>query len=89
MDSASTGAEPAKCDSSSSPSSGFSKNRGRCETLSTTDGTVSFSDCQHAAASAAEKSQSVEDVPRWVPRCCGKPFLHGNVEALGFLFGMV
>lgn len=43
--------------------------------------------------SSSEISAIVEDgdnniVPRWFPRCCGKPILHGKPEALGWMLGM-
>jgi hypothetical protein len=87
MDGASTGAETT-ASGSRSPSKGWLKHRGRCETLSTTDGMVSIYDSQHAAEEEAQPEE-VEDVPRWFPRCCGKPFLHGKPEALGFFLGMM
>jgi hypothetical protein len=49
---------------------------------------VSIYDSQHAAEEEAQPEE-VEDVPRWFPRCCGKPFLHGKPEALGFFLGMM
>jgi hypothetical protein len=97
MDGASTGAETTCTSGSSTPSKGWLKNRARCETLSTTDGMASIYDSQHAvvvvataaATTTTTQPEDVEDVPRWFPRCCGKPILHGKPEAMGFLFGMM
>jgi predicted short-subunit dehydrogenase-like oxidoreductase (DUF2520 family) len=90
MDGASTVAETT-ASGSSIPVGECSKNRLRCETVSTTctDGAASLYDTQHAAAAAAAHHDDVKDVPRWFPRCCGNPILHGKPEALGFLLGLM
>lgn len=86
MDGTSNGGETTTC-GSSSPAKGCSKNRGRCETISTIDGSASLYDLQNATT--AQQPEDVQDIPRWFPRCCGRPILHGKPEALGFLLGMM
>ena len=51
----------------------------RAETTSTTD---------ISAGGSFEDGESKVVVPRWFPRCCGKPILHGKPEALGWMMGM-
>lgn len=51
----------------------------RSETISTTE---------ISAGGSFEDGESKAVVPRWFPRCCGKPVLHGKPEALGWMFGM-
>ena len=38
--------------------------------------------------SSSATAASFSDLPRWFPRCCGKPILHGKPEALGWMIGM-